>query len=189
MGILSVLFGRNKLRKPNREKFFTVITAAESLRGRTDLVPTQKAGIVFRPVESTFFENLDKELRDLLKISGHATSTRYEIKNDSYGTRWVTLDDPDFEDLVSTIHLVSETIADNGFADRLLAAVFQFRYEGREAYWVYNYKRGKFYPLVISGPRQRDNAAEMRLSTLMETEKVPVEQELEQWYALWGIPL
>jgi hypothetical protein len=53
---------------------------------------------------------------------------------------------------------------------------------------VYNVKRGKFYPLVLSGERERDNSAEMRLGGLMEEESIPVERSLEQWYALWGIP-
>ena len=188
MGILGVLFGRGKLRKPNRERFFSIVTAADSLRGRTDIRPSEKAGIVFNPVESAFFENLDSELRDLLRLSGRATGTRCEIKDDSFGTRWVVLDDRDFEDLVTTIHLISETIFDHGFADRILAAVFKFQYDRRDSYWIYNYKRGAFYPFVLSGERQRDNAAEMRLGAVMEEEKLPVERSLEQWYALWGIP-
>jgi len=28
----------------------------------------------------------------------------------------------------------------------------------------------------------------MRLSVLMEQEKIPVERDLEKWFALWGIP-
>ena len=188
MGLLSVLFGRNKLRKPSRERFFSIVTAAFSLKGRTDLRLTEKAGLVFNPVESTFFENLDSELRDVLKLSGHATGTRFEIKDDGLGTRWVVLDDPDFEDLVTTIHLVGETITDHGFGDRLLAAVFGFEYERQRAYWIYNIKRGQFHPMVLAGERQRDNAAEMRLGAVMEQEKIPVEPNLEQWYALWGIP-
>ncbi len=188
MGLLSTLFGRSKLRKPNRERFFSIVTAADTLRGRTDIRPAEAAGLVFNPVESSFFSNLDAEIRSLLRVSGHATGTRHEIKDDSYGTRWVVLDDRDFEDLVSTIHLVSETIYDHGFADRLLAAVFRFDYERKQAYWIYNYKRGAFYPLVLTGSEQRDNATEMRLGTIMEEEGIPVEKSLEHWYALWGIP-
>ena len=70
----------------------------------------------------------------------------------------------------------------------MLAAVFSLDYDGKKAYWIYNIKRGRFYPLVVSGPQQRDNAVEMRLGTLMEEEKLPVEKSLESWYALWGIP-
>ena len=188
MGLLSVLLGRSKLSKPNRERYFSIVTAAFSLRGRTDIRHTERAGVVFNPVESTFFDNLDSELRDVLKLSGHATGTKFEVKDDGYGTRWVVLDDHDFEDLVTTIHLVGETITDHGFGDRLLAAVFGFDYEGKKAYWIYSIKRGRFYPIVLAGEKQRDNAAEMRLGAVMEAEKIPVEPSLEQWYAQKGIP-
>ena len=188
LGLLDVLLGRSKLRKPNRERYFSIVTAEMTLRGRTDLRLTDKAGIVFNPVESTFFENLNTELRDLLRISGDATGTSYEIVDDDFGTRWVVLDDRDFEDLVSTLHLVGETITEHGFGDRLLAAVFGFEYERKPAYWVYNIKRGNFYPIVLAAERERDNTAEIRLSALMEEEKIPVESSLENWYALWGIP-
>ena len=188
MGFLNALFGRSKLRKASREQIFSVITAAVSLMGRTDLRPSDRAGVVFNPVESSFFGNLDSELRELLRLSGRATGTRCEVMDDTFGTRWVVLDDRDFEDLVSTVHLVGETFVEHGFGDRLLAAVFGFDYERSKAYWIYNYKRGKFYPQVLSGDRQRDNAAEMRLGALMEEQKIPVERSLEQWYALWGVP-
>ncbi len=188
MGLLSTLFGRSKLKAPNREQFFSIVTAADSLLGRTDIRPSDHAGIVFNPAESTFFESLEAELRELLRISGRSTGTRFEVKDDSFGTRWVVLDDRDFDDLVTTIHLISETIYEHGFADRILAAVFKFHAEGRDVYWIYNYKRGRFYPLILSGHQQRDNAAEMRMGTVMEEEKIPVERSLEQWYALWGIP-
>ena len=188
MGLWSILFGRTTVIKPNRERFFTVIAAADALQARADIRPGAQAGIVFNPVESTFFENLGSELRDLLTIGGRSTGTRFKISDDDYGTRWIVLDDPDFEDLVATMHLVAETFLEHGFADRLLAAIVQVRYEEKPAYWIYNYKRGRFYPFVLSGHRERDNAAEMRLAALMEEEKVPVEKTLENWYSLWGIP-
>lgn len=188
MGILSALFGRSKLKAPSREKFFSVVTAELSLRSRTGLRGTERAGIVFNPVESSFFNNLDSEIRELLRISEVSTGTRFEVKDDTYGTRWVTLDDRDFEDLISTIHMVGETIVEHGFGDRILAAVIGLEFERKSAYWIYSYKRGTFYPLVLSAPQRRDNAAEMRLGELMKQEGIPLERSLENWYALWGIP-
>lgn len=188
MGLLSVLLGRTKPGKPKREQFFAAVTAEAGLQGQTDLRFSHKAGVVFSPVESMFFKNLDTELRDLLRISGRATGTRYEIVDDSHGTLWVVLNDPDFEDLAATLHLVGETVTEHGFGDRLIAAVFGFEYQEMPAYWVYNIKRGTFHPIVLSGEHERDNVAEMRLGALMEEEQVPVEGNLEQWYAIWGIP-
>ena len=188
MGILSALFGRTKLKDADRERFFSIVGAAFDLRGRTDLRILHKAGLVMNPVETAYFDNLDEELRQLLAISGRATGTRFEITDDDFGTRWVVLDDPDFEDLVSTIHLISETVGDHGFANRLLAAVFSFEFQRRTVYWIYNYKTGKFYPFVASGEHERDNAIELRLGEVMKEQKLPVERRLESWYALWGIP-
>ncbi len=188
MGLLTMLFGRNKLKRPDREKFFSVITAEVALSSRMDLHSTHKAGIVFNPVESSFFENLNEEIRSLLTVSKTSTGTQFRVVDDTFGTRWASLEDSDFEDLVSTIHLISETVIEHGFADRLLAAVFGVEYEGKQSYWIYNYKRGYFYPMVLTAPQTRDNAAEMRLSAVMEEEKIPVERSMENWYALWGIP-
>ena len=188
MGIFSAIFGHTKLTTPDREQFFSIIGAAHNLQARTELRLTYKAGVVVNPVESTYFENLDSEMRTLLDVSDCATGTRFEVGDDEFGTRWVVLDDPHFENLVSLIHTITETIVDHGFSDRLLAAVFGFEFHGCPAYWLYNYKAGRFYPFVPTSDRERDYATEMRIGEIMRKEKIPVQRKLENWYALWGIP-
>jgi len=174
MGILSTLFGRSGIKKGKRDAFFSIITAEVALEDRATVRRTQMAGLVFNPVESQFFDALNTELHDLLRVSETATGTRFEIKDDGHGTRWVVLDDRDFEDLVSTLHGVGEMITEHGFGDRLIAAVFGLEYEGKKAYWIYYIKRGSFYPFVLDGDHKRDNAAELRMSALMEEENIPV---------------
>jgi hypothetical protein len=188
LGFFTGLFGRTKIKNADREKFFSIIGAAFDLQGSANIRMLGKAGIVMNPAESQYFDKLNSEIRSLMNISGKSTGARHEIIDDEFGTRWVVLDDQDFEDLVTTLHLIGETVADHGFGDRLLASVFAFEFERQEVYWIYNYKTGKFYPFVTSGPRQRDNATEMRLGELMKEQKLPVERKLENWYALWGIP-
>ena len=188
MGFLDALLGRNKLRKPSREQYFAVVTAGASLEERSDLRLTDRAGLVFNPVETSFFDNLEQEIHDILELSKRSTGAKFEVLDDNYGTKWVALQDEDFEDLATTLHLVGETITEHGFGDRLLAAVFGLEYDDKQAYWIYNVKRGSFYPLVLSAPESRDNAAEMRLGAVMEQENLPVERSLEYWYSLWGIP-
>lgn len=187
MGLLSVLFGRHRIKQVNRDAYFSIATAADSLHAY-DLEHTGKAGLVFNPVESTFFENLNSEVNELLEVDSKSTDSQYRIVDDTYGTRWVVLSDHDFDDLVSILDLIGETITEHGFGDRLVAAVFGFNYKGNQAYLIYNVKRGKFYPMVLSEGKERDNRSEMNIGTLLEKEKLPVEKNLEQWYALWGIP-
>ena len=146
MGFFSAIFGHTKIQAPSREEFFSIVGAAYDLQSRADIRPTQKAGLVVNPVESSYFDNLGAELRKILEISSNATGARFEIRDDEFGTRWIILDDPDFDDLVSLIHTTAETIIEHGFADRILAAAFLVEYQGRPAYWLYNYKLGRFYP-------------------------------------------
>ena len=59
----------------------------------------------------------------------------------------------------------------------------------RPLYWIYTYKRGAFYPVAPAGAsEQRDNERELVLKAQMGKE-LPVEQELERWFPLWGAPI
>jgi hypothetical protein len=59
----------------------------------------------------------------------------------------------------------------------------------RPVYWIYNYKRGYFYPFVpAGGEQQRDNERELVLKAQIGTD-LPVEPELQRWFPLWGIPI
>ena len=89
-----------------------------------------------------------------------------ESTDDEYGYRWMILRDPDFEDLVVGVNAVSSAIQGGGYGDRILAAVFAFRDEkDRPLYWIYNYKRGAFYPFV---PGRRRAAARQRARAAAE---------------------
>ena len=151
MGIFSAIFGHTKLRTPDREQFFSIIGAAYNLDAGTEFRPTYRAGVVVNPVESTYFDNLDSEIRALLDMSGRATGTRFEVKDDEFGTRWVVLDDPAFEDLVSLIHTITETIVDHGFADRLLAAALRFRVPWQACILAVQLQGGAVLPVRAHG--------------------------------------
>jgi hypothetical protein len=64
----------------------------------------------------------------------------------------------------------------------------------RPVYFIYNYKRGFWYPFVPddSDPTHptntRSTERELQLKVQMASE-LPIEPELERWFPLWGIPL
>ncbi len=95
-----------------------------------------------------------------------------------------------FEDLVVGLNAVSSALETGGYGDRVLCAVFPFQdAAGTPVYWIYNYKRGAFYPFVpAAGGQQRDNERELRLKAQAAAE-LPIEAELERWFPLWGIPI
>ncbi len=187
MGLLDALFGRNKPERSQTEQIFAIATARVTLEMNLGLAPGQEAGVVYRPLQSGAFDRAGEELDELLQLSVRESGSRIHRRRDEYGYEWVLVQDPQFEDLVSTIHMVSLTLTDKGFRDQLLAAAFRFEKDGQPVYWLYNFKRGAFYPFVPRGANRRDNGQELRYGALMEKE-LPVEKQTDQWYPLWGIP-
>ena len=189
MGFFDILLGRTRPVKSNVEKLFAISTAQVTLAVKFDVNPTGKAGICFKPVESSYFDAAEAELKGLLDVASKESGSEIHSTKDAFDFRWVLIHDDNFEDLVATLHMVSQTLQEHGFGEQLLAAVFEFVDSNQQrTYWIYNYKRGNFYPFVPLPNRQRDNAYELRVRAVMEKE-MPIEPELERWYPLWDIPL
>jgi len=146
------------------------------------------AGIVFQPLATADFEQIVKDTDELLRSSAADTGTKVSTKDDEYGYRWVVLDDNEFEDLVVAVNVVSSNLEGGGYGDRLLAAVFSFEDNGKPIYFIYNFKRGSYYPFVPTGDKQRNNERELQLKAQIGGE-LPIEPELERWFPLWEIPL
>ncbi len=183
------LLGRTRPVKPQIEKLFAMSTAYVTLTVDLQLKTMGRAGICFRPISSSRFDRIDQDLDDLLKVSGKESGAKVQTTTDSFNYQWVVVDDDDFEDLVATVHVVNLTLQDGGYGEQLLASVFRFvDGKGQTIYFIYNYKRGLFYPFVPIGERRRDNAYELRLAAVMERE-LPMEKDYERWFPLWGIPV
>jgi hypothetical protein len=186
---MDALLGRSKPVKSNLDRLFGLSTAQVTLETEFDLKPSGGAAISFKAISSGDFASLQKEIDELLAASTKDAPLTWKSFTDEYGYRWIVLQSPDFSNLVATIHMVSRELEDSGFGEQLLASVVQFvNPTGRKYYWIYNYKRGAFYPFVPSANKTRDNAEELRLSSVMNGE-LKIEDDLGKWYALWGIPL
>jgi hypothetical protein len=183
------LLGRSRPVKSKVDQLFGLSTAGITLETEFNLKPTGGAAICFRPVSSGDFAQLEQEIGQLLKASTADSPLTWRTFSDPYGYEWFVINAQEFENAVTTVHMISRELQESGYGDQLLASVFQFRDDaGHKVYWLYNYKRGAFYPFVPSGDQQRDNARELRLSAVMSRE-LNVESDLSKWYALWGIPL
>jgi hypothetical protein len=98
---------------------------------------------------------------------------------------------PSVEDLAVGINAVSSSIETAGHGERLLCAVFAFvDAQKRRIYFIYNYKRGYWYPFVPdpANAQQRLTERELQIKAQMASE-LPLEPELERWFPLWGIPI
>jgi hypothetical protein len=146
------------------------------------------AAIVFQPLATADFEQIVKDTDELLRSAAADTGTKVESKDDEFGYHWIILSDSDFEDLVVSLNVVSSNLEGGGYGDRLLCAVFKFDDNGKPVYFIYNFKRGAYYPFVPTGEKSRDTEHELRLKAQVGQE-LPIEQELERWFPLWEIPL
>ena len=185
MGFLDSLLGKSKLPSSKPEKLFAMSTAYVTLNTSLGLT-ADGAGVCFRPMDASRFKEAESEIESLLKQSCKETNTVYRISKDSYGYLWVILSDPEFEDLVSTLYMVSDTLTEHDFGEQLLCAVFKFKGE-YTLYWIYNFKQATFYPFAPEG-KKRNSTYEFRLRSIMEKE-LPVEKDVERWYPIWDIPV
>ncbi len=189
MGFLDSLFGGGKkLKAPAEDRLFAMTTAHVTFETGLGMKHRNAAGIVFQPVATADFAGIVKDTEELLGGQAEDTGTTVDSSEDQFGYRWMVLHDDDFEDLVVAVHLVSSQLEIGGYGDRLLAAVFAFEQDGKPVYFIYNFKRGAYYPFVPKGERQRDNEHELRLKAQIGAE-LPIEAELDRWFPLWEIPL
>jgi hypothetical protein len=211
VGLLDVILGRRKLPGPAPDRLFAISTAYVMFETQLQVTSSDRAGIVFQPLQTADFLAIVRDMEEVVKATCSDSGTTVESSDDPYGFRWLILRGKSFDDLVVGINAVSGALEAGGYGDRLLCAVFSFEDERkRPIYWIYNYKRGSFYPFVPASttaahPRpatgepssdaaeapsnqRRDNERELVLKAQVGTE-LPVEPELERWFPLWGIPI
>jgi hypothetical protein len=207
VGLLDVILGRHKLAGPAPDRLFAISTAYVTFETSLQITSRGTAGIVFQPLQTADFLSIVRDMEEVVKATSADSGTTVESSDDPYGFRWLILRGKSFDDLVVGINAVSGALEDGGYGDRLLCAVFSFEDASkRPLYWIYNYKRGSFYPFVpaagtspsqpgpqpdssgVSSSQSRDNERELVLKAQVGSE-LPVEAELERWFPLWGIPI
>ena len=189
MGLRDVLFGRKKLAAPARERLFALTTAAVTLDTELGLKPAGVGAICFKPLSAGDFARAASDVEQLLDSIAAESGSKLERRDDTFGYSWVIVRDPQLEDQVTTVHAVAQGLAEQGFGEQLLAAIFKFDGGTNPVYFVYGYKRGAFWPFVPTGKDQeRDNAEELELKAKLEGE-LPIEPDLSRWLALFDAPL
>jgi hypothetical protein len=190
VGLLDVLTGKRKLAKPAPDRLFAMSTAYVTMESGLEITSRGAAAIVFQSLATADFTQIVRDMEEVVRATAADSQTQVETFEDSYGFSWLVLRGPSFDDLVVGINAVSTAIEGGGYGERLLCAVFAFQdAKDRPLYWIYNFKRGAFYPFVPAGGDQsRDNERELVLKAQLSSE-LPVEQELSRWFALWGTPI
>jgi hypothetical protein len=191
VGFLDALLGgkNKKVALPAPDRLFAMTTAQITLETSLGLKHRQSAGIVFQPLGTADFQGILAETEELLQGTAEETGTKVTSSEDEFGYRWLILHDADFEDLVVSLNTISVQLQGSGYGDRLLCAVFAFEENGKPVYFIYNFKRGAYYPFVPApGEQARDSERELRLKSQIGAE-LPFEEDMTRWFPLWQIPL
>jgi hypothetical protein len=190
-GLKSVLGMRaeaDATRDADPDDLFGMSTAYVTMEADLGYVPTGDAALCFGDVDSTDFADATEEVEAILDAGAEETGTEVEFTSDDHGYKWIVLHDPDFEDLVTSIHFAADTLIERRYGSRLLAALFGFEDErtGDPVYWVYSFRRGAYYPFAPDPDttNERDSAAEFKLETNLDGE-LSVESDKAYWYPLW----
>ena len=198
---MDAVLGRSRLPKAKSDKLFAISTASITLESNLGLKPSGYAGICFKPIGTSAYESTRKEIQELLEYSSKDKETKFKIEKDKFNFLWAIFKDPDFEDIVANIHLVSQTLEEHGLGEQILCAIYRFDSESvgltayseektdrlKAVYWIYNFKQGNYYPFIPLSGKQRDSPFEFRLRADMERE-LSIEKNIEKWYPLWEIP-
>jgi hypothetical protein len=195
LGLRDILTGRHQVKGPAPDRLFAISTAYVSLQAEHGIEPAGSAAIVFQSLATSEFESTLKDMEEVVTATGGDSGTTVETQDDSYGYRWLILHNPagkpSVEDLAVGINAVSSSFETAGFGERLLCAVFGFTdAKGQRIYFIYNYKRGYWYPFVpaAGGAQERSTERELQLKAQVADE-MPLEPEIERWFPLWGIPI
>jgi hypothetical protein len=189
VGLLDTFFGKKKLKAANLERLFALSTARVTLEVESGLKPAGSAAVVFKPLSASEYVRAENEMQELLEVAARDSGSEIRRTSDKYGYEWLVIRDADFEDLVTTTHLVSSEMKAHGFDEQLLAAAFRFEGGEHPVFLIYGYKRAAFWPFIPTGKDQeRDNAAELRLKNEVEKE-LPIEPDLTRWLGLFDAPL
>jgi hypothetical protein len=195
VGLRDILTGRHQVKGPAPDRLFAITTAYVDLEAEHQIEPAGSAAIVFQALATSEFESTLKDMEEVVTATGGDNGTTVTTEDDSYGYRWMILRSPasapSVEDLAVGINAVSSSIETAGFGERLLCAVFGFTdAKGQRIYFIYNYKRGAWYPFVPApgDAQERSTERELQLKAQVGSE-LPIEAEIERWFPLWGIPI
>jgi len=189
VGLRDIFMGRGSVKRPAaNERLFALTTAYVTLEASYSITSAGVGGIAVQALATSDFQSTLKDTEEVVTATAGEFKATVETRDDDYGFRWVIVRTPSIEDLVVGINGVSSSIEAAGYGERLLCAVFAFKDSaGAAINFIYNYKRGSWYPFVPMGDKERNTERELQLKAQIGGE-LPIEPELERWFPLWGVP-
>ncbi len=188
-------FRKNSLlSKSTSDTIFGLASAYITLETKLGLKSTGRLAISLKAVDGMYFLSMKEDIQQFLRASRTDFDLTYRIITDTYGYLWLIIEGKKMEDLLAGVTSIGDIIYERGFADKLLATVFEFsntldnNNNVSIQYLIYNYKRNNFYPFIPVGQKNRDTEQEMKILSAVDQE-LRLEKDMSNWYPLWDLPL
>jgi len=161
------------------------------------LVTTGRCALVIKTNGGQYFREMEQEVKRFLDSIERERSSTVELHHDTITDHqnylWIVLYGKRIEDLLVGLTAIGDLVAERGFSNHILAAVFQFyneRDNNQSSFLVYDYALNKFYPFVpLNHIRKvRNTVEEMRIIQTI-AEEIPFEKDKNLWRPLWDLPL
>ena len=182
------LTGRSTPKQADLDSLFLVPSAAVPLQTAAGFTPTGTGSVCFRAPDGAAYQQIQDDVVALLRDD--AEKPDVSVHRDDFGFTWLVVDrvGDDVEGLCTDLHAVNAALEEQGFGTGLLCSLVPFHdASGRTVGLVYLYKQGTFYAFAPTGPNTRDNLLEIQVRDTLAGE-LPMEQDLQRWFALWGAP-
>jgi len=180
------------LSKSASESIFALSSAYITLETKLGLKNTGRSAISLKAVDGMYFLTMKEEIRQFLDASRTDFDLTYRILIDTFGYLWVIIEGKNMEDQLAGVTAIGDIVYERGFADKLLATVFEFSNTSDNLcsiqYLIYNYRRNSFYPFIPLGQKNRDTEQEMKILSAVDQE-LRLEKDMTNWYPLWDLPL
>src|SRR5215212_6159268 len=98
MGLFDVLTGKRKIKQPAADRLFAMSTAGVTLETELDLKSSGRAAIVFQPLGTADFDQIVKDMEELVRSTGGGTGATMERRDDKGGERGMGVGDSEVEE-------------------------------------------------------------------------------------------
>jgi hypothetical protein len=185
----------DKTSQSDSDAISTLSSAYVSLGISLGLKNTGRCGICIETINGIELDKLKLNIKNLLDTTKETIfDLSYSIHADiNHGYIWIIIDATRIEDSVACIIAVGEIMEQKSFPPQYLSAVFEFSKRGTDYqpyYLIYNYKLDKFYPFVPITSRRnaRNKEEEIKIMNAVKDERLPFEEDMEEWRPIWHLP-